>query len=76
MRRCVMTHIRAPARASNQTGSKCCFATANEESRISNDKGVHRDAFLRLGHACPRADELFSLSRYLSEVRAVETTAQ
>jgi len=25
MRRCVMTHIRAPARARNQTGSKCCL---------------------------------------------------
>jgi len=47
-----------------------------------NDKSVHSDACLGLGSrrvprlvVTSRDDELFSLSRYSSEIRAVETTA-
>src|SRR5437667_227004 len=83
MRRCVTTRIRALLVI--KPGIEMLFnsATANDGSRISNDKsattGTHA---LDLGAYAPhvlvvasRDDELFSLSRYSSEVRAVEPTA-
>jgi hypothetical protein len=83
MRRCVVSRIRALAVIKPGIEVLLNSATANDGSRMSNDKsasmatraldwGVYGSRVLVV---TSRDDERFYLSRYSSEVRAVETTA-